>query len=330
MVTEDRRRLGAPQLLALPVLAAILVAVLVAVGGRASSGPDRRAERVLGVAPIPAGNPQTPDKVDLGRLLFFDPRVMNGTMACTTCHDPTKGWSDGRPRSQGPKGELGRNSLSLFNAAYEDLPSWDGSEWSIEQHSTDAMKFFEVDVPRMVRTLGTVPEYRSRFGRVFGGEISFDNVVRAMAAFQRALLSFDTPYDRFRAGHPSALTKQQQEGMALFMGRAGCSACHTPPLFTDTGFHALGVPQAGPQAVDLAPSPSPATSGTAAPSGPRRCVTWPSPARTCMTACSPRSTTSSPSTTAAAVPCRGGRDRRSARSACATRSGRHCSPSSWR
>jgi cytochrome c peroxidase len=113
------------------------------------------------------------------------------------------------------------------------------------------MKFFEVDVPRMVRTLGTVPEYRSRFGRVFGGEISFDNVVRAMAAFQRALLSFDTPYDRFRAGHPSALTKQQQEGMALFMGRAGCSACHTPPLFTDTGFHALGVPPAGPQAVDL-------------------------------------------------------------------------------
>jgi cytochrome c peroxidase len=251
-MTEDRRQPGrTPQLLALPLAAAILVSVLVAAGGRAPAGSDRRAERVLGVAPIPAGNPQTPEKVELGRLLFFDPRVMNGSMACASCHDPTKGWSDGLPRSRGPKGELGRNSLSLFNAAYEDFPSWDGSEWSIEQHSADAMKFFEVDVPGMVSTLGTIPEYRDRFGRVFGGEISFDNAVRAMAAFERGLLSFDTPYDRFRAGHPSALTRQQQDGMALFMGRAGCSSCHTPPLFTDTVFHALGVPQTGPQAVDL-------------------------------------------------------------------------------
>jgi cytochrome c peroxidase len=110
-----------PWLLALPVLAG--------------------AAPVLGAAPIPAGNRQTAEKVELGRILFFDQRVMNGAVACATCHDPAKGWSDGLPRSRGPNGELDRNSLSLFNAAYEDFPSWAGDEWSLEQHNADAVKF---------------------------------------------------------------------------------------------------------------------------------------------------------------------------------------------
>jgi len=243
------RTVRAPWLLALPVLVAVLVAVILGVGGGRAPALAGAA-RVLGAAPIPAGNPQTPEKVALGRILFFDQRVLNGTAACATCHDPAKGWSDGLPRSQGSKGELDRNALSLFNAAYEDFPSWAGDEWSLEQHNADAIKFFGTGVPDMVRTLATVPEYRDRFGRVFAGDISFDNVIRAMAAFERSLLAFDAPYDRFRAGNASALSRQQQDGLALFMGRAGCSACHTPPLFTDAGFHTLGVPQVGPAAID--------------------------------------------------------------------------------
>ena len=243
------RPVGAPWLLALPVLVAVPVAVLLG-GGSGRAPALAAAARVLGAAPIPAGNPQTPEKVDLGRILFFDQRVLNGTAACATCHDPANGWSDGLPRSRGPKGELDRNAPSLFNAAYEDLPSWAGDEWSLEQHNADAIKFFGTSVPEMVRTLATIPEYRDRFGRVFAGDISFDNVIRAMAAFERSLLAFDAPYDRFRAGDASALSRRQQDGLALFMGRAGCSACHTPPLFTDAGFHALGVPQVGPAATD--------------------------------------------------------------------------------
>jgi len=208
------------------------------------------ADGVLGRMPVPAGNPQIPEKIELGRLLFFDKRVLGGVMGCASCHDPSKGWSDGRARSQGPKGELERNSLSLFNAAWEDFPSWDGSEWSLEQHNADAIKFFGGSAADMSRVLGAVPEYRDRFERVFGGEISFDNVIRAMAAFERSLVSFDTPYDRFRAGRTSALTAQQKEGLALFTGRAGCSACHTPPLLTDSRFHVLGVPQVGPATSD--------------------------------------------------------------------------------
>jgi cytochrome c peroxidase len=102
----------------------------------------------------------------------------------------------------------------------------------------------------MVGTLATIAEYRHRFGRVFTGDISFDNVIRAMAAFERSVVSFKTPYDRFRAGAASALTRRQQDGLALFAGRAGCSTGHIPPLFTDTSFHALGVPQKGPAATD--------------------------------------------------------------------------------
>ena len=237
-------------LLALPVSAAILVAVVAFAGGDKSGRSQSDAERVLGVAPVPSGNPQTPEKVELGRLLFFDARVLGGALSCSSCHDPAKGWSDGLARSQGPKGDLGRNSLSLFNSAYEDFPSWDGAEWSLDQHNNDAFAFFGGKAPEMVRELGRIPEYRDRFGRVFSGEISLTNVVRAISAFERSLLSFDTPYDRFRAGDRSALTGQQKEGLALFRGRAGCSSCHTEPLFTDTVFHALGVPQVGPTAAD--------------------------------------------------------------------------------
>jgi len=231
-----------------PVMVALLACVVVSCSKHDQA--KLTAEGVLGRMPVPSGNPQTPEKIELGRLLFFDPRVLGGAMSCAACHDPSKGWSDGLARSQGPKGELERNSLSLINAGWEDFPSWDGSEWSLEQHNADAIKFFGGSAADMSRALGNVGEYRDRFAQVFGGEISFDNVIRALAAFERSLVSFDTPYDRFRAGRSSDLTAQQQEGLALFMGRAGCSSCHIPPLFTDGRFHVLGVPQAGPAASD--------------------------------------------------------------------------------
>jgi cytochrome c peroxidase len=212
------------------------------------------AERVLGRVPVPAGNPQTQEKVELGKLLFFDKQLSAGnTRACASCHDPAKGWSDGVPRNVGPKGELDRNSPSLFNSAYEDFPAWDGFAASLEEHNAGAITFdntLAASVPEMIKKLSDVPEYRDRFGKVFRDGVTLTNVIRALAAFERSVLTFNSPYDRFVAGERSALTKEQQEGLALFTGKAGCSSCHTPPLFADNGFHALGVPAAGPQKAD--------------------------------------------------------------------------------
>jgi cytochrome c peroxidase len=219
-----------------------------------SSTARLSADRVLGPVPVPVGNAQTSEKVELGKLLFFDKRLSaSNTMACATCHDPTKGWSDGLPRCAGCGG---RNTISLFNIAYEDLPAWDGFAASLEQHNGAALTFEPFgagaqNVPELVKKLGVVPEYRERFGKAFGGEISYTTIARALAAFERSVLTFNSPYDRFQAGNKGALTKEQQEGMALFNGKAGCSSCHMPPLFIDNRFHALGVPQVGPPAEDL-------------------------------------------------------------------------------
>jgi cytochrome c peroxidase len=227
----------------------------VVVGCTTSSSPTTRrsADRVLGPMAVPAGNPQTPEKVELGKLLFFDKRLSaDNTTACATCHDPAKGWSDGVASCGGCGG---RNTISLFNIGYEDFPAWDGFAASLEQHNGAALTFPPFGagaehVPELVKELAVVPEYRQRFGTVFGGEISYTTIARALAAFERSLLTFNSPYDRFQAGDTGALTKEQREGMALFDGKAGCSACHVPPLFIDNRFHALGVPQAGPLAED--------------------------------------------------------------------------------
>ncbi|MCA1841714.1 MAG: c-type cytochrome [Actinobacteria bacterium] len=224
-------------------------------GYRLSSSHDAplTVERALGPVPVPPGNPQTPQKVELGKILFFDPRLSAGNArACATCHDPAKGWSDGLARGANPRGE--RNTISLFNIAYEDFPAWDGFAASLEEHNGAALTFDFGDgaqaVPALVHELSAVPEYRGRFGAVFGGEISYTTIIRALAAFERSVLTFRSPYDRYQAGDRAALTEEQRAGLVLFTGKAGCSACHTAPLFADNRFHALGVPQAGPLADD--------------------------------------------------------------------------------
>lgn len=244
---DEHPTLRSRWLVFVPVLAAVAVACT-----RPSSVVSRLdAEQVLGPVPVPTGNPQTPEKVELGKLLFFDPRLSaDNSFACATCHAPDKGWSDGLPRSASPGGEMERNSISMFNVAFEDFPAWDGFAASLEQHNGAAVTFdFGAGaqaVPELVEELTAVAEYRERFGKVFGGEISFTTVVRALAAFERSLLTFSSDFDRFQAGDETALTAEQQQGMAVFNGKAGCATCHTPPLFIDNRFHALGVPQAGP------------------------------------------------------------------------------------
>jgi cytochrome c peroxidase len=240
-----------PWLVVLPLAAAVAI---LAVAWRTDSAKPASAAAVLGPVPIPADNPQTPDKVALGKLLFFDPRLSGpNTVACGTCHQPGKGMSDGLPRPTGVNGELSRNSMTVWNTAYMRALHFDGNRASLEEQVDKAIPGFAMaqPYPALIAELGAVPEYKERFAKVFPDGITQPNIVKAVAAFERSLLTFSSPFDRYRAGDRHSLSSEQKEGMDLFFSaRTGCSSCHVAPLFTDNAWHNLAVPQVGTKAVD--------------------------------------------------------------------------------
>ena len=232
---------------------AIAVAVLAVAWSTDSARPASAAD-VLGPVPVPADNPQTPEKVALGKLLFFDTRLSgNNTIACGTCHQPGKGMADGLPRSFGVNGELSRNAQTIWNTAYMRALHSDGNRASLEEQADKSIPGLAMaqPFPALLEELGAIPEYKNRFARVFPDGITQVNIAKAIAAFERSLVTFNSPFDRYRAGDKHALSSEQKEGMDLFFSvRTACSSCHVAPLFTDNAWHNLGVPQVGPKAVD--------------------------------------------------------------------------------
>ena len=240
-----------------PLVTVVLLAVGFALFLAACSGKSSRPVgfvAVLGKLPVPAGNPQTAEKVALGKLLFFDPRLSgNNAIACATCHQASKGLSDGLPRSVGANGEMSRNAMTVWNVAYMASLHWDGSRASLEDQVSKAIPGVAMaqPVPALIDELNAVPVYRERFQKVFGEGITLANIARAIAVYERSLVTYRSPYDRFRAGDRSALSAKAKEGMDLFFDqRTQCASCHSGPLFTDNRWHVLGVPQVGPKAVD--------------------------------------------------------------------------------
>jgi len=198
--------------------------------------------------PSPSENPTTPEKVELGKKLFFDRRLSgDGTMSCATCHDPETGFADALPISLSyPTTRNWRNSPGLVNVAYRKRLFHDGRATSLEEQALfPMMSPFEMNrnLDYLEEVLKTVPAYVEAFRSVFGGEITRQRVAMAIAAFERTLLSRDTPLDRHLRGGPGALTPRQHTGLGLFLGKAGCAACHNGPNLTDERFHNLGVPE---------------------------------------------------------------------------------------
>jgi cytochrome c peroxidase len=210
----------------------------------------------LPAVPIPADNPQTRAKIDLGKMLFFDKRLSgDNSMSCATCHDPEKGYSDGRKRSIGFGGkELGRHSPTVMNIAYNGAQFWDGRAGTMEQQAMGPIEAeVEMNLPReeMVIRLNDVPEYKKRFLGVFGEGPSLENVGRAIAAFERTIVTPNSAFDQYMRGNKQALTKQEKKGLVLFVSKAACTQCHNGVNFSDSQFHVLGVPQVGPVKEDL-------------------------------------------------------------------------------
>ena len=199
--------------------------------------------------PIPADNTMTPEKIELGKMLFFEPRISaSGVISCATCHNPALGWADRIPRAVGHGGQVGeRNTPTVLNSGFLESQFWDGREPDLEGQ---ALGPIEADI-EMNMTLAEAIErlrefdiYHEHFAAAFPDDpdpINQHNVAHAIATFERTLNTPNSPFDRFLRGDAQAMTDQQVEGMKLFVD-AGCVACHTGPAFTDSNFHRFELP----------------------------------------------------------------------------------------
>jgi cytochrome c peroxidase len=180
--------------------------------------------------PVPENNPLTVEKVALGRRLFRDSRLSrDGTIACTTCHDPARAFTDGRSIAVGVSGRQGRRNVpTLVNRAWGRMFFWDGRVRTLEEQVLRPIEDpNEMDLPA-----------RDAAARV--GVSTFD-LSRALASYVRSIMTGDSPYDRFIAGNRTALTDEQQIGLQIFRGKGNCTRCHVGPTFTDESLHNTGV-----------------------------------------------------------------------------------------
>lgn len=206
----------------------------------------------LGKVPDAADNPLTPAKVELGKALFFDPRLSgNGTVSCATCHNPALGWSDGLKTGVGINGTvLGRATPTIVNVAYNTQFMWDGLKKSLEDQALGPMKTPEemkTDFNAVVRLLGSVDGYVAMFNKAFPSEpIGEETIAKAIAAFERTVVSKDSRFDRWLSGDRKAITAQEYRGYQVFNDpeRGNCAKCHGGPNFTDNGYHNIGLKQA--------------------------------------------------------------------------------------
>jgi len=210
-----------------------------------SLGPEQIGN--LPPVPVPLENPQTDQKILLGKRLYFDTRLSkDNTISCATCHDPARGWSDAGPTSKGINSQMGgRRSPPVSNSAYSLLQFWDGRAPSLEEQAKGPIQN-PIEMgnthTEMLRTVNDIPGYVEEFQRVFGtGPITVDQVAAAIASYERTVDTTDSPFDRFVRGDVSALTPLEKQGLEIFNGKGHCTACHWGGNLSDGRFHNLGV-----------------------------------------------------------------------------------------
>jgi cytochrome c peroxidase len=205
----------------------------------------------------PAAVPHPPDnapneaRINLGRALFFDPRLSgSGFLSCASCHNPAMGWSDGLPTGLGHDFKrLGRATPTILNTVYQPLLMWDGRKPSLEEQALGPIEAAgEMNMPldQLVRRLNGIRGYSPLFEKAYPGEgISTTTIGKALASFERTVVSTESPFDRWRKGDKAAMTVSAQRGFDLFQNKANCAKCHQDFNFTDNGFHNIGVKSLG-------------------------------------------------------------------------------------
>lgn len=206
-------------------------------------------EALPAIPPIPANNSQTPEKIQLGKMLFFEPRISgSGVISCATCHNPALGYTDRIPLATGHEGQVGnRNTPTALNAAFLTAQFWDGREPDLEGQAVGPIQAdieMNMQLAAAIARLNEFAEYKAAFARAFPDDadpITADNIAKAIASFERTLITPNAPLDRYLAGDEAALTAQQKDGMKLFVD-AGCIACHAGPAFSDGNYHVFELP----------------------------------------------------------------------------------------
>ena len=203
------------------------------------------------VIPTPQDNPTTQEKIDLGRMLYFDKRLSaDNTVSCNTCHDATKFGVDGLPTSKGIKGQFGgRNAPTVFNSAFLSVQFWDGRAPTLEEQAKGpiinpiemGMKNHDLAVSNIKNVKGYAPYFKKAFPKE-KDPITINAIAKAIAAYERTLITPNSPLDKYLAGDKKALSSEAQAGMELFQ-TVGCVACHSGPAFAGpimplgTGFY---------------------------------------------------------------------------------------------
>ncbi len=173
-----------------------------------------------------------PARVALGQKLFFEPRLSgDGTVACATCHDPARAFSDGRPVSIGIHGRVGqRNAPTILNALYNKHQFWDGRVTTLEQQAalpiTNPFEMGSASIADAVSRIAGDKDYQTQFMQAFGRGVNEDDLLSAIAAYERTLASFDSPFDHFIAGEANAISDSAKRGWELFNTKARCHLCH--------------------------------------------------------------------------------------------------------
>ena len=213
------------------------------------AGDPSLKEWILPAAPTPEGNALNAARINLGRHLFFDPRLSgDGNMSCSTCHNPALGWSDGLPTGKGVKSlVLGRASPTVINTAFNTIQMWDGRKKDLEDQAMGPMEAnveMNMDTAKLFKWLNATPGYVKLFETAYPGEgINAGTLSKGMASFERTVVMKDTPFDKWLAGDAKAMTAEQVRGFGIFQDseKGNCAACHSSPNFTDNGFHNVGL-----------------------------------------------------------------------------------------
>ena len=234
-----------------PLISAFLIFLALGVVAFIKSAKEPELQLPLGLELekyiVPIDNPMTLKKVKLGYLLYFDERLSgDGTIACASCHDPERAFTDGGSVSTGIDGQQGnRSAPTVINRAFSTLQFWDGRATSLEEQAkgplTNPIEHGLKDNDEAVARIAAINGYREMFRKVFNREVNIDDLARAIAAFERTVLSGNSRFDQFAPENESILTESEVRGMRLFNGKGMCALCHKGANFTDEKFHNIGV-----------------------------------------------------------------------------------------
>ena len=244
----DRMRSARAPAVTVMTAALGLVAVLPLTSSTAASNDAiRQSYTRPAEVPYPSENRWSEAREELGRTLFFDPRLSaKGIMSCGTCHNPSFSWGDGLPKAVGHGMEtLGRRTPTILNLAWSSSFFWDGRASSLEEQALGPIQApgeMNLALDKMVGRVADKPEYAGLFEAAYPGEgINARTVAKAIATFERGVVSAEAPFDRWISGDEKAISASAKRGFELFNGKGNCDVCHSGWRFTDDSFHDIGI-----------------------------------------------------------------------------------------